>query len=58
MSGDDDDEEGDGDGEADGLHDAVTKRLKREELEDAGKLKLSVADNFSKEAAPDLVLTR
>ena len=56
LSGDDDDDEGDG--EADGLHDAVTKRLKREELEDAGKLKLSVADNFSKEAAPDLVQTR
>jgi len=54
LSGDEDS----ADGEAGPLHDAVTKRLKREELEEAGKLKESVVENFSKEAAPDLVEPR
>jgi hypothetical protein len=56
LSGDEGEEVGDDEGE--GVHDAVTKRLKREELEESGKLKQSVAENFSKEAAPNLVEAR
>jgi hypothetical protein len=53
SSGDDDEDE---DGEP--LHDAVTKRLKRDELEESGKLKQFIAENFAKDAAPDLVQDR
>ncbi len=41
-----------------GIHDAITNRLKREELEESGKFQQSIASNFSKEYVPDLVETR
>lgn len=44
-----------GDGDTQPLHSSITKRLKQAELEEAGKFKQSVAENFSKEAAPNLV---
>ena len=57
----DDDEEGkDGEdgNQVPGIHDAITNRLKREEQEESGKFKQSIAENFSKDNAPDLFQTR
>jgi hypothetical protein len=54
LSGEEDGE----DEAAEPLHDAITNRLKREELEDSGKLQQSIAENFSALAAPDLFQER
>ncbi len=54
LSGEEDGE----DEAAEPLHDAITNRLKREELEDSGKLQQSIAENFSTVAAPDLFQER
>lgn len=51
IEDDEDAEEGD----TDQIHSVITKRLKREELEESGKYKHSVADNYSKENVPSLV---
>ena len=56
----DDEEEGKGEdgNQVPGIHDAITNRLKREEQEESGKFKQSIAENFSKDNAPDLFQTR
>ncbi len=54
TSGDEDLEDDANKGDS-GIHDAITNRLKREELEESGKFQQSIASNFSKEYVPDLV---
>jgi hypothetical protein len=49
------DDEDDEEGETDQIHDVISKRLKREELEESGKFKHSIAESYSKEKVSSLV---
>lgn len=49
-----DDEDGE-EGEADQIHAVISKRLKREELEEIGKYKHSIAESYTKEKVSSLV---
>ena len=55
---DEEGKEGEDGNQVPGIHDAITNRLKREEQEESGKFKQSIAENFSKDNAPDLFQTR
>ena len=55
---DEEGKEGEDGSQVPGIHDAITNRLKREEQEESGKFKQSIAENFSKDNAPDLFQTR